>query len=372
MKRVVGSPLTWALAAFVAALPWTLAGNGADLIPLLCLLASGFFAGLVVMRLLARIPSERAALWAHVGVAAGFVLYGALVVPRYSEAMNGLELWLPRPVVTLLMAVGMAAVTAAGVVWVTLLGRLLAAIPSGRANSLPAPEWEGLSSGARADFSAVPMTRRAFLWIASGCTLLALAAAVVVFVLVEPVVSRWSPRLLLLAFGSCLLFPVYLAGRGYLRARTRDCSVVCARGGIELSIGAGRRLAHGTSRSMAHGTGRGMARGADRGPDHFAAPRAAPEGTRLVVPFRDLDALTWCAVGDAARIELRWGGQQRSLLVGIAKPLPGKRAALPELSKRVRAELRAAGLEEFPSPRRPEMRRYARPRTENAAPRTGR
>lgn len=352
MKRVVGSPLTWALAAFVAALPWTLAGNGADLIPLLCLLASGFFAGLVVMRLLARIPSERAALWAHVGVAAGFVLYGALVVPRYSEAMNWLELWLPRPVVTLLMAVGMAAVTAAGVVWVTLLGRLLAAIPSGRANSLPAPEWEGLSSGARADFSAVPMTRRAFLWIASGCTLLALAAAVVVFVLVEPVVSRWSPRLLLLAFGSCLLFPVYLAGRGYLRARTRDCSVVCARGRIELSIGA--------------------ARAAGRAAGRRAAQSAAPEGTRLVVPFRDLDALAWCAVGDAARIELRWGGQQRSLLVGIAKPLPGKRAALPELSKRVRAELRAAGLEELPSPRRPDMRRYARPGTENAAPRTGR
>lgn len=364
MKRVVGSPLTWALAAFAAALPWTLTGNGADLVPMLCLLVSGFFAGLVVMRLLARIPSDRAALWTHVGVAAGFALYGALVVPRYSAAMDWLEHWLPRPVVTLLMAVGMAAVTAAGVVWITLLGRLLAAIPSGRASSLPAPEWEGLSSGARADFSAVPMTRRAFLWIASGCTLLALAAAVVVFVLVEPVVSRWSPRLLLLAFGSCLLLPVYLAGRGYLRARTRACSVVCARGRIELSVGA--------ARSMAHGASRGMARGVDSGPDHFAAQRAAPEGPRLVVPFRDLDALTWCAVGDAARIELRWGGQQRSLLVGIAKHLPGKRAALPELSKRVRAELRAAGLEELPSPRSPDMRRYARTGTEHAAPRTGR
>ncbi|GAA2829523.1 hypothetical protein FB468_2763 [Leucobacter komagatae] len=326
MKRLLGRSEFWALACFGAALPWVLAGDAAGFFPFVCLLVAGFFAGLIVMRQLARIPSRRAGLWAHVGVAAALAVFGALFVPRLGDVMGWLRQALPEPAVSFVWALWVPTLTLSGVVWLTLLARATAALPGGpggRSLQLPAPVWVGTTDGATAEFTAVEMTRRAYLWAVAACAVAVFGAAICVFVAAEPVVSRWSPRVLLLAFGLGLVLPVFLLARATFRGRSRAYSVVFTKGRMRIRVG----------------------------------------GDTFTYVFRDIEAFTWCPRGEAARIEVRSRRGDRSLLVGIAKPLAGKRAALPDLSRRVRAELSEAGLEELPRRGPVGTWRYGRPVT---------
>ena len=328
MRRLFGSPLFWAIACFGFALPWVLAGNTADFFPVVCLLVSGFFAGLVAMRLLARIPSRRAGLAAHIGLAGALALYGVLFVPRIGEATAWLRSVLPDPLVSLAWALWFTSITLTAVVWLTLLGRVLAALPGGRASDLPAPVWVGSEDGAQTEFTAVEMSRHAYLATVVACAAAVLGVGVAVFIAAEPLVSRLSPKLLLLAFGVLLMLPVYLAARAYFRARTRAWRVTFTEG--RMRIAELQPTREGAARDW-------LPVETDQGEDRVA---------EWTVAFADIDSLVWCEAGEAARIEVRSRRGDRTLLVGVAKPLAGKRAALPGLSRRVRAELGDAGLGE--------------------------
>lgn len=338
MKLVLGSPVFWAVACFAAALPWILTGSAVDFLPFVCLLVAGFFAGLLVMRALARIPSRRAGLWAHVGVSAALALFGALFAPRLGDVMAWLRQALPEPAVSLVWSLWVPTLTLTGVVWLTLLGRATAALPGGRAADLPAAVWVGTPEGAQTEFTAVEMTRRAYLWIVTACALAVIAVAVAIFVAAEPVASRLSPKLLLLDLGLGVALPVFLVARAYFRARSRVWRV---------TFKAGRMRIAELPPSPAPAAGDGT-------------PGGAAPITTLSTAFTDIESFTWSATGEAARIEVRSRRGECSLLVGVAKPLAGKRAALPDLSRRVRAELTEAGLVERPGNGRQSSWRYER------------
>lgn len=304
MKRWVASSFAWAVVCFAIALPWTITGRAVDFVPFVCLLIAGFLCGISVLRALSRAKSQRAAFWLHLELAIAFVVLGVLLVPRLSEISEQLLTVLPEAVVSLLWACFMMSITGVGIIWLGLLSRVTAMVTSRSGPDPEPPQWESVGPGARIAFTAVVMTRSAYLVLVSCAGLVGAAVCVSVFVLAEPIVGRWGPKLLLLVFGICIGVPIYFAVRGVLRSRSRACTVTFARGRIIVT--AGER--------------------------------------RIDNALGDLDALVWHESGEAARIELRSGATELTLLVGVARQARGVRAALPPLSRRVRAELAEAGL----------------------------
>ena len=330
MTRALRSPLCWAILAFAVAVPWALVGDGTAFGPVVSGLLAGFFLAYAVLGASRRLLPPRADLVLHPALAAALGLVGVFVVPELPRIMDWLRGWAPQPVVAVAPVFGMALVSFAGVVWLLLLARAVAAIPSRDRRELPAPGWEALARGAEARFTAVPMTRRAYGWVLVAVGAVLVIALGAVFVFAEPVLWWWAPKLVLLVLGIGIVLPIVLVARAALRARGREYRVAFVGERIEL-----------------------------RAPDE-----------RIVLPLRALDELVWCASGDGARLELRAGERRISLLVGIARPLPGLLAGLPPLSRRVRAALAEAGLAEQPTrrgwsgaPSAHPVHRYVRPAT---------
>ncbi|GAA1615199.1 hypothetical protein [Leucobacter chromiireducens] len=335
----------WALITGAVAVLWALLGDGTAFGPMVFALVAGFFLGYVVLGAFRRGLSARADLLLHILLAALLGLVGMFIVPRLAEIMPWLRSWAPQPVLALVPVVGMVVVSFTAVVWLLLLSRAVAAIPNRDPRDRPAPEWEvRTSSGTEAWVTAVPMTRRAYGWVVALVGVLIGLALWAVFALGSPKIWWWPPKLVLLALGIGIALPIVLAARAALRARTRQCRVEFAGSRVTLWVAArpgawrGEEFASASASASASSSAN--------------ADASANTVERTSFAFRELDEFVWCATGDGARLELRSGERHTSLLVGIARPRPGLSAALPPLSRRVRAELAEAGLAEV-SPRTP-------------------
>ena len=296
--RLPRMPLFWALVCGALAVPWYLAGDLA-FIPFLLTLVGGWLCGFSFVNATLRMPARRG-LVVHIAGAAGALLLLWLLI----HAVPAMLAPKPDPARALLAVLQMAAVPAAGWVWLGLIGRITASIGArDAAKAPPAPQWESEERGSIVRFRAVPLSRREIvLWWVLTATV-ALALVVLVLLATGGRVLDFGPKLILLLYVAVPGLPAYLLMSWLLRRGAVDCAV-----GFD----------------------------ADR-------LRIEVDGVVERIRYRELDRLVWCTEGDFARIEARGSGVDRRLVAGIARR-PGGAAALPVLSRRALRLLEEAGL----------------------------
>ncbi len=182
---------------------------------------------------------------------------------------------------------------------------------------LPAPGWERCDEGESLVFSAARSRLATFAAATAVITLCAGALVSALAILLAPE-SGSAARILIVAAALCLCLPLLLLVKAPFRARTRLVRLAYDDEALTLAIGADAHR----------------------------------------VPFGEMNSLVWCTGTEYARIVLDWRGGRCSLLAGIARPLSGHRADLPELSSDLRRVLERAGL--TASARTPGYTRYRR------------
>ncbi|MGH3704109.1 MAG: hypothetical protein ACRDT9_05720, partial [Agromyces sp.] len=301
-RRLVGSPLVWAAACLALAVPWAMSGRATELIPYLLMLVGGWLCGFSFVNATFRMTPVRRGVIAHV---IGAIASAALVVVAV-EYGGPLLATAPEWMRISLVIVQFAAIPAAGWIWLGLISRISAVVGTSKAKAAATtPEWVRAErgNGSEVRFSAVPITMRA------------ITTAIVVIVVVMGGFAGWAlvavgdlvyslgPRLTIIVIGVVFALPAYLAFLAVVRRRT-----------VAGLVGFGNdRLWLGTGSST------------------------------TTVAFRDLEQLVWRRSSDAARVEVRGGGIDVSLVTGIAKPAPGATAELPALPRRVLGRLQDEG-----------------------------
>jgi hypothetical protein len=298
-RRILHLPLFWALVCGALAVPGYLGGR-LELLPFLFTLVGGWLCGFAFVNATLRIPGRRGLVVHVVGaVGAGLLLW------LLAEGVPALLAPKPNPARALLAVLQMAAVPAAGWVWLGLISRLTAMIGARDAAKAPqAPQWEPAERGSIARFRGVPLTTRA---LAFWCVLTAAVVAILVMVVVIAsggTILNVGPKVFLLLYVAVPGLPAYLLMSWLLRRRAVDCAV------------------------------------------RFDADRLRVEvdGAEQRIRYRELERLVWRAEGDFARIEARGSGVEAAIIAGIARKPGGTPAALPTLSRRVVRLLEDAGL----------------------------
>lgn len=293
-------PLLWAGASTLTALLLSSAGADAFFPFLLTLLAGWLCAFWFVGRTL----DPRWGSWgpaSHVGAAVA-------LVPVLWVTVEVLPEVIPRgPAAAAFGLLAMGVAPAAGWVWITLLSRITGWMRRRDSRAAPAPpEWTSDGEGAVVRFAAVPLRLRTLSLVIAGVTTAAGLVAVVAIIAANDLAERVGPRLLIIAFGIILGLPVYVALLSVLRRQTVECAVRFVRDRLRLEVGA----------------------------------------TTHEWRLRDIDLLGWRTDSDYARVVVRSGGEDVSVIVGIARQRSGVAAGLPELSGRMTAVLAGAGLTE--------------------------
>lgn len=312
-RRLIRNPLIWGALLLLAALIWTLAGDDLSFFPFLLTLIGGWCFGFAFLNATWGMVPARNGVFLHVGVAIALGAAIAFVV----EYGNDLLAPFPEPVRAGAVVVQLAAIPAAGWIWLGLLSRITDAMTRREAKKRPVPvtpEWEreesGDGSGVR--FPGIPLRMRAL----TG----AIIAIVVVFglggtalvIAFDDVVLRLGARLTIILVGVVIALPVYFVFTALLRRRTQSCLVAFGNDQLRVTVG---------------------------------------EATH-VVPFRRLERLVWRTRSDYARIEVQGDGVDLSLVAGLAKPPRGLTAELPPLPRRVFRRLELAGMTQENSRRR--------------------
>jgi len=181
----------------------------------------------------------------------------------------------------------------------------------------PAPEWEGREEGESLVFAAVRARLRTFGIAIAVITLCAGALVSALVILVAPESGRVA-RIVIIAAALCLCLPLLLVLKAPFRARTTQVTLAYDHDALTLTIGSDARR----------------------------------------IPFDEISGLIWCTGTEYARVVLEWQGRRCSLLAGIARPLPGSRPDLPEMSIGLQSALERAGL--AASARTPGYTRYRR------------
>lgn len=304
-RKLVRNPLTWSSLLLVAALIWTLAGDDLGFFPFLLMLVGGWCLGFAFVNATMRMVPARNGVFLHAAVA---IVLGAAIA---FVVEFGKELLAPLPdaVRGAAVVVQLAAIPAAGWIWLGLLSRITDVITQRDAKKRPAPvtpEWQreesGDGSGVR--FPAIPLRMSAL----TG----AIVTIVVVFglgttalvIALDDVVLRLGARLTIILIGVVIALPAYFVFTKVLRRRSASCLV--AFGNDELRVTVGESI--------------------------------------HVIPFARLEHLVWRTGSDYARIEARGDGADLSLVAGLAKPPRGLTAELPPLPRRVLHRLELAGM----------------------------
>lgn len=321
-RRILWHPLFWALACFLVALPWVFTGNSQLFVPFFLALLGGWLCGHAIVRFTFNLTNSRVGLLVHVLAA---LIFGVLLWLLVSLGSDWLQ-QLPRPVRHIVFLLEIAA--APGVAWllISLLSRVMD-IPLRRATksalTRTIPEWEERGKGTQLRFRALRMQLRTLGWIIAT-TVAALGVLVVFFLISFDWLMRFgSPQLIMIVVGLVFALPAYAVLKYVLGRRTLPCSVLFGEDHLQVETG----------------------------------------NQRTILKYVDIQELTWRTTSDYARLVIkpvRAGGQQLSLIPGMAKVGKNIRPELPPLSQRTQHRLKAAGLEPRPD-KRPGLTTFHRP-----------
>ncbi|CAH0181785.1 hypothetical protein SRABI76_01549 [Microbacterium oxydans] len=304
-RKLVRSPLVWGALLLAVAILATLAGDDLSFVPFLLMLVGGWCFGFAFVNATLRMTPSRAGVLLHAAVA---ILLGAAIA-FVVELGNDMLAPFPERIRAIAAALQLAAIPAAGWIWLGLLSRVTDALTGLEAKKRPAPvtpEWEREENGdgSRVRFPGIPLRMR----VLTG----AIVVIVVVFglggtlllIAFDDIVLRMGARVAIILVGIVIALPVYAVFTAVLRRHTKACTVAFGNDELRLSVG-----------------------------DHTD-----------VIRFRDLEHLLWRTRSDYARIEVRGAGVDRTIIAGLAKPPAGRTAELPVLPRRVFRRLELAGM----------------------------
>ncbi len=300
-RRLFSNPWLWAVLCLTAAVLVLLATDDLGFPAFLLMLVGGWLCGFGFVNATFRMPAPTGVI-VHVigGVGAGALL--ALLV----SGMNGVSEALPSGVRAGLLVVQLAAVPAAGWIWLGLLGRVTSAIGRRDAAKAPVravPEWERDGDESVLRFAAIPMRMRALTTAIVGVVVVVGVIVVWVLIATDDLAERLGARIVIIAIGVLFALPAYAILQRWLRRGTVEAVLALS----------SRRL------------------------------RLEAASTRLDVPLDEIDRLLWCTGGDYARVEVRAGQAEITLNAGFAKVPPGVAPGLPELPRHVRRRLELFG-----------------------------
>lgn len=304
-RKLIRNPLVWGGLLLAGAIVATLAGDDLSFFPFLLMLVGGWCFGFAFVNATLRMTPSRTGAFLHAAVA---ILLGAAIA-FVVEFGKDLLAPLPEQVRAITVVLQLAAIPAAGWIWLGLLSRITDALTGREAKRRPTPvtpEWERDESGdgSLVRFPGIPLHMR----VLTG----AIIAIVVVFglggtllvIAFDDLVLRLGARLAIILVGILIALPVYLVLTAVLRRSTEACTVAFGNDELQLTVG-----------------------------DHTD-----------VIRFHDLEHLLWRTRSDYARIEVRAPGVDRSVIAGLAKPSAGRTAELPVLPRRVFRRLELAGM----------------------------
>lgn len=285
--------LVWVLAGagilLVLALLLAGAGSATDFAPFLAALLGGWGVGIAGVQAIALL--RRGALLLHVLVAAAAIAL-AVVLARADAGAFG-------------AVVAFAALPAAAWLTLALLGRLLSLVrTTGEERHAPAWEADDERDGALVRVRAVRLHLATLIVLLIAATTVAGAATIPLMIWLDRLDLLRGARVVILAVGLVVVLPVFLGFRALVRGRAAVHAIGFGRSELRID---------------------------------------GPGGTERF-PYGDIDELRWREGTEYARLEVRSAGHRRTLLVGQARPAPGRTAELPSLSRRTVQQLEAAGL----------------------------
>lgn len=304
-RKLVRNPLVWGTLLLAAAIVATLAGDDLSIVPLLLMLVGGWCFGFAFVNATLRMTPPRIGVFLHAAVA---ILLGAAIA---FVVESGRDLLAPFPaqIRAITVVLQVAAIPAAGWIWLGLLSRVIDALTRREAKKRPTPvtaEWERDESGdgSHVRFPGIPLRMRVLtgaivvivVVFGLGCTALLIAF--------DDFVLRLGARLAIILVGVLVALPVYVVFTAVLRRRTEACTVAFGNDELRLTVG-----------------------------DHTD-----------IIRFRDLEHLLWRTRSEYARIEVRGAGVDRSIIAGLAKPPAGRTGELPVLPRRVFRRLELVGM----------------------------
>lgn len=312
-RRLIRNPMIWGALLLLAALIWTLAGDDLSFFPFLLMLVGGWCFGFAFVNATLRMVPARNGAFLHAAVA---IVLGAAIA-FVVEFGNDLLAPLPEQVRAGAVVVQLAAIPAAGWIWLGLLSRITDAMTQREVKKRPVPvtpEWEreesGDGSGVR--FPGIPLRMRALTGAIIAIVVVFGLGGTAVVIAFDDVVLRLGARLTIILVGVVIALPVYVVFTTVLRRRTEACVVAFGNDELRVTVG---------------------------------------ESTH-VIPFRLLDRLVWRTRSDYARIEVQGDGVDLSVIAGLAKPPRGLTAELPPLPRRVFRRLELVGMTQERSRRR--------------------
>ena len=304
-RKLIRNPALWGALLLAVAIAFTLAGDDLSFFPFLMMLVGGWCVGFAFVNATMRMVPARNGALLHAGIAVALGAAIAFVVESGGDLLEPL----PEAVRAVAVVLQLAAIPAAGWIWLGLLSRVGDMLTRREAKKRPTPttpEWERDESGdgSSVRFPGIPLRMHVLTRTIIGIVLVAGVFTTLLLIALDDIVMRLGPRLMIILVGVVVALPVYLALTAVLRRRTASCVVAFGNDELRLQVG-----------EEAH-----------------------------VVPFRDLELLLWRPRSDYARIEVRGAGVDLSLITGLARPPAGRTAELPVLPRRVFRRLELAGL----------------------------
>jgi hypothetical protein len=304
-RKLVRNPLVWGALLLAGAIVAMLAGDDLSFFPFLLILIGGWCFGFAFVNATLRMTPSRNGAFLHAAVA---ILLGAAIA-FVVEFGTDLLAPFPEQIRAIAVVLQLAAIPAAGWIWLGLLSRITDALTRREAKRRPVPvtpEWDRDESGdgSHVRFPGIPLRMRVLTGAIISIVVVFGLGGTLLVIAFDDIVLRLGARLVIILVGILIALPVYLVFTAVLRRRTEACMVAFGNDELRLTVG------HHTD----------------------------------VIPFRDLEHLLWRTRSDYARIEVRGASVDRSVIAGLAKPPAGRTAELPVLPRRVFRRLELAGM----------------------------
>ena len=219
-RRLVRNPVLWGALFLGGAIAATLAGDDLSFFPFLLMLVGGWCFGFAFVNATLHMVPRRAGVILHVVVA---VAIGTAIVVVGESGGVVLDS-VPEPGRAVAFVLTFAAIPAAGWIWLGLISRLSDVFARQDARKRPTPttpEWEreesGDGSGVR--FAGIPVRMRVLTGVIVGIVVVVGIFVASLLILLDDVVMRLGPQLLVIVVGAGIALPMYLALRAALQRR---------------------------------------------------------------------------------------------------------------------------------------------------------